>query len=328
MFCNAIQHIPRQLRSYSTLNAMKVWVKHNGSPSTQVPIKGCKNVDDFSEKVKQKLNTNCQVALFTSLDKEPIRPGLKISEFLKNDLKYNTDESPLLVKIIPSTTDSIETKIIYIAETNADGDFIGEYTKRILRNDHDLMKVTKDAQGLIHPSMPKIVLISFDDIKDGEKYHIYKFAQNFQTWQKKEADAMEAETLLSMKTYLMEKLLATSIDLPTDIYDSNGKQIQEWDGILLSQDTLYLLEAKHSMSAEKVKEMATRVKLFPQIIELSAQREFSIKYSKIVGVACGTQFPDESRIEAKRLGLMIVYPSGRRYLVESDKVDFDYAIER
>jgi hypothetical protein len=35
---------------------------------------------------------------------------------------------------------------------------------------------------------------------------------------KKESGAMEAETLLSMKTYFMEKLLASSFDLPTDIY--------------------------------------------------------------------------------------------------------------
>jgi hypothetical protein len=51
-----------------------------------------------------------------------------------------------------------------------------------------------------------------------------------------------------MKTYLMEKLLASSIELPTDINDLKGKQIQEWDGVLSSGDTLHLLEAKHSMS--------------------------------------------------------------------------------
>jgi hypothetical protein len=55
-----------------------------------------------------------------------------------------------------------------------------------------------------------------------------------------EANAMDAETLLSMKSYLLEKLLASSIDLPTYIYDSKGKQIQKWDGILLSGDTLSL----------------------------------------------------------------------------------------
>ena len=117
--------------------------------------------------------------------------------------------------------------------------------------------------------------------------------------------------------------------MPTDIYDSTGKQIQEWDGILLSGDTLYLLEAKHSMSVEKVNEMANRAKNFPHIMKLSTQKEFhNIKDSKIVGIACGTQFPDESRIEAHRLGIWVVYPSGRRYLVESDKNVFDYAVEK
>ena len=108
---------------------------------------------------------------------------------------------------------------------------------------------------------------------------------------KKEADAMEAETLLSMKTYLLEKLLASSIDLPTDIYDSKGKRIQEWDEILLSGDTLYLLEAKHSMSIEKVKKIADRVKQFPQIMKRSTEKVFDVKDRKIVGIACGTRFP-------------------------------------
>jgi hypothetical protein len=63
-------------------------------------------------------------------------------------------------------------------------------------------------------------------------------------------------------------------------------------------------------------------------MKLSAQNEFNIKLNQLWGVACGTQFPDESRIEARRLGSMIVYPSGRRYLVESDKIDIDFAIER
>jgi hypothetical protein len=60
-------------RCYSTPKAAsKLGVKHNGSPSIQVSTKSCINIDDFADKVKQKLNTNCQVALFTSLDKEPL----------------------------------------------------------------------------------------------------------------------------------------------------------------------------------------------------------------------------------------------------------------
>jgi hypothetical protein len=79
--------------------------------------------------------------------------------------------------------DSITTKTIYIGETDEDGEFTGEYKRRMLRNDHDLMKVIKpQAQGLIHLSSPDDVLLSFEDIKDGEKYHLYKCVQDFQSW--------------------------------------------------------------------------------------------------------------------------------------------------
>jgi len=72
-------------------------------------------MDDFADKVKQKLNTNCQVALFALLDKEPIKPGLAIKDLLKTeDLKKNTDEFPLFVKIIPATQDSIDCLKDYI----------------------------------------------------------------------------------------------------------------------------------------------------------------------------------------------------------------------
>ena len=315
-------------RCYSTPKAASnLWVKHNGSPSTQVSTKSCINIDDFAKKVRQKLNTNCQVALFTSFDKEPLDPGLTIKELIKTEFKNNSGESPLLVKIIPATQHSIATKTIYIGETNEDGEFMGEYKRFKLRNDHDLKKVIMDAQGLIHPSSPDDVLLNFEDIKDGEKYQLYKFGQNFHSWQKKDPDAMEAETLLSVKTLLMEKLLATSIDLPTDIYDSTGKQIQEWDGILLSGDTLYLLEAKYLMSIEKIEKIAERVNRFPQIMKLSAEKVFDVEDRKIVGIACGTRFPGGCREEAHRLGLMAVYPSGIRYRVDG-KIDFDYAIQR
>jgi hypothetical protein len=165
----------------------KWWVKQNGSPSFKVSIKSCIDIDDFAKKVKQELNTNCQVALFTSLNKEPIKPWLTIKELIKTEFKNNSGETPLLVKIIPATQDQITAKTIYIGETDKNGEFMGEYKRRILRNDHDLMKVIKpDAHGLIHPSSPDDVLLSFDDIKDGDKYQLYKYGQNYQSWQKNE----------------------------------------------------------------------------------------------------------------------------------------------
>ncbi|KAJ2993315.1 hypothetical protein HDV02_002497 [Globomyces sp. JEL0801] len=307
MFSLAIRIIPYRIRCYSTPKAtVKLWVKHNGSPSTQVAVKGCINFDDIAEKVKQKLTTSNQVALFSSLDdKEAIDPGLAIK-----DLTIPT-KTRIFAKLFP-TQDPIVTNI---RDTDEDGKFTDKYVEYQIKNKVDLRDIYKFGLGLATLAEPYKAIVSFDNIQDGQRYQVYKHPQDIQGWQKKEADGMEAETLLSMKTYLMEKLLASYIDLPTDIYDSKGKQIQEWD-------------AKHSMSVEKVKEMAGRVKHFPKIMELSTQKKFNIKYNKIVGVACGAQIPDESRLEARRLGIMIVYPSGRRYLVESDKIDLDYAIER
>ena len=105
------------LRSYSknTLQpaataALKLWAKHNGAPSTQVPINDSINIDDFAKNVKKDFKTNCQVALFTSIDKDPIHPWLKIEDLLKADLKMNAGDTPLFVKLISITPDSTESK--------------------------------------------------------------------------------------------------------------------------------------------------------------------------------------------------------------------------
>jgi hypothetical protein len=191
-----------------------------------------------------------------------------------------------------------------------------------LRNDHDLMKVIKDSQGLIHPSMPEEVLISFEDIKDGEKYHVYKFAQNFQSWQKKEADAMEEEIALTMKNYLHLHLGSNVIEMPTEVNGTDGKVLQEWDAAFKVDDVLYLCEAKHTMSIDKVPRIPQRIKTFKEQFQAHAQEDFSMGINKIVGVACGTHFPPLVRKKAPELGLICVYPSGWRYNAEKKSPNF------
>lgn len=60
---------------------LKLWIKHNGASSIKVPI-----------------NDHSQVALFSSLQKELVKPWLPNSELLKTDLKKNSGKSPLFVK--------------------------------------------------------------------------------------------------------------------------------------------------------------------------------------------------------------------------------------
>ncbi|KAI8897004.1 hypothetical protein BC833DRAFT_595347 [Globomyces pollinis-pini] len=164
-------------RCYSTSKKVsKLWVKLNKCPSTKVSIKNCINIDDFADKVKQKLNIKSQVALFTSLEKEYIMPGLTIKELLKTEFKNNSDETPVFIKIMPVVKDlTTPKKTIYIGETNRKGLFNGTYKKWTLRNDQDMTNVIENAKGLIHPSFPEHVFIHFDEIQDGEKYQFYNF---------------------------------------------------------------------------------------------------------------------------------------------------------
>jgi hypothetical protein len=301
--------------NYSTPQAgLKLWVKHNGNPSTQVPINGCINVDDFSEKVKQKLNTKRQVALFSSLEKEAVDPGLSIKDLLKiEEFKKNSSKSPLFVKLIPVTQDSIASKTIYIRYIDDDSD---EYFAFEVNNNEQLRDIYKKGEGLVHLSDPKKVITTFDRIKDGEKYQVFGYSQDFAGWQKNEADAMEAETLLSIKAVIKKIFKVPPQELEKEFYDQKGQLIQEWDGVLLSSEggTLYLLEAKHSMTVKKVKKIAERLEMFPETLKKSGR---IIKYSTIVGIACGTLFPKYCLEHCRNLKLWGAYPSGNRYMVQT-----------
>ena len=122
-------------------------VKHHGSPSIKVPIDGYSNIDDFAEKVGQELNTNCQVALFTSLDKE----ALRTKELLKTDLRNNNEEYPLFVKLIHS----ICQKTIFFRYTDS-----RPFEKRVIENDADLQKLYLSSPNL------KNYLPKFNQLKE------------------------------------------------------------------------------------------------------------------------------------------------------------------
>ena len=153
---------PRHFRSYfRSKEALKLWVKLDPCLPTQVATKECINMNDFAQKVRQKLNIECQVGLSTSLENDFIRPQLEISEFIKTDeFMYNSDENPLTLQM---------TKIIYIADTDEDEKYM-QYT---FRNENDFKMILNFSNGLIHSSSPNRVLLHFDDIKDGEKYQYY-----------------------------------------------------------------------------------------------------------------------------------------------------------
>ena len=150
----------------------------------------------------------------------------------------------------------VSSKTIDIRQVDDDGDLTDEYKEYKVKDKEDLRDIYKYGTGLIQLSAPKKVIVNFDEIEDGKKYQVHNYSQAFAGWQKKEADAMEAETLLHMRTFLEElkdlKAKESPISLPTEFLDKKGRKIQEWDGILSTKSTLYLLEAKHTMTVKKV----------------------------------------------------------------------------
>ena len=419
MFSRVI--IPYRLRYYSTpTETLKLWVKHNGSPSIKVSTNSCTDIDDFAKKVKQELNTTSQVALFTSIEKDPLDPGLALKKFLKTDLK-NTSKTPLFVKIIPTTQDSIATKTIYIQDIDEECKPIDRFTEVVVETDTDLLQILgSKGEALYQLSNPKKRITKLKQLIDGEKYNVYsryeqsfadevrwqqkedmasiatktiyiqdideeckpidsytevvvecdahmkeiyeskgsalykitepkkrltmfkqlkdggkygvfsRYEQSFADevrWQQKEDMAMEEEVALALKNYLHLHLGSTVIDMPTDVVGTNGNIVQEWDAAFKVDDVLYLCEAKHVMSSDKVPKIPQRIQTFKEQFQPHAQEDFSIGINKVVGVACATYFPPLVRKEAHDLGLICVYPSGWRYHVDK-KLPTGFKIER
>ncbi|KAI8613576.1 hypothetical protein BC830DRAFT_1243747 [Chytriomyces sp. MP71] len=124
---------------------------------------------------------------------------------------------------------------------------------------------------------------------------------------------MEEETkrvlVRHLKAYVMD-----SVDLPTDIMDTMDpkKKLQEWDGVIFLNGVLYLLEAKHDMSPDKIRKLDGRVASFCQVVASSARKDVFSRYVKgqIVGVTGGT--------EAVRLGVWVIDLSGLKYQVSGE----------
>jgi hypothetical protein len=285
------------------------------------------NVDDFVEKVKLKLNTHSLLTIHESKAGQPLCPGLELKK-LAPAFMTNTAKNPFLVKVVPPSHHSEIKKTIFIRDTDDD-----EYIKVVIKNSAQIDKVTKDAKGLVHVSQPGVQIIDFDELIDGENYQLLQYNEPFSRWKQNEANAMEEETKRAFIRYFEETLGVKCVDfhLYTDIMDAKNprRKLQEWDAIIYAEDTLYLLEAKHSMVPGTIQILRNRVENFPLTVKSSAQKDDLIPYmnGSIVGVACGIYFPEQVLIEARKNGLICVYPSGKRYHVDKEPPT-DFIIER
>jgi hypothetical protein len=179
------------IRLYSTIKApklnskvTKIWVFDDGNPPTQVSTNGCVNVDDFIDKIRGKFNIHSRLTLHPSINASHFEPRLKLNQIATLQNSY---KSPFFVKAIPNISHSAIKKTIFIRQDDDKGNFTDEYYQYTINREFDLAQITKNGEGLVHLSQPKII-VSFDGLEDGEKYQLHRYQQNFAGWSKNEAN--------------------------------------------------------------------------------------------------------------------------------------------
>ena len=93
---------------------------------------------------------------------------------------------------------------------------------------------------------------------------------------------MEEEVALAMKNYLHSHVGSNVIEMPTDVVGTGGNIVQEWDAAFKVDDVLYLCEAKHVMSSDKLPKISQRIQTFKEQFQPHAQEQFSIGINKII----------------------------------------------
>ena len=305
----------------------KLWVKHNGSQAIKVSTSGCKDISDLAKAIKKELPKQLsafdsnQITLHTSLTDAALEPDFLIASISAAGLSA---ELPLFVK----TQESITTihKTIFVQEIDREWRPIDSFTKVVVENDGDLKEIFEGkGSALYQLSNPKDRVTKMKQLIDGGKYNVYsRYEKSFVDevrWQQMEDKAMEQETYLAVKKFLICQLGDSVADMPTDILGSDRKTVvQEWDAVFRDGDVLYLCEAKHNMTLEHVNKLPERIEKFKQF-QPDAQSEFH-SAKKLVGILCGTYFPEKIRKTADLFQFICVYPSGHRYDVQKPPTDF------
>jgi len=305
----------------------KLWVKHNGSQAIKVSTAGCKDISDFAKAIKKELPQQLsafdsnQLTLHKTLTDAALEPDIPIVSISDAGLSA---KSPLFVKTQESITATQKT--IFVQDIDEECRPVDSFTKVIVENNDDLKQIFEGkGSALYQLSNPKDRVTKMKQLIDGERYNVYsRYEQSFVgevRWQQMEDQAMEQETYLAVKRFLVSQLGDSVADMPTDILGLDGKTIvQEWDAVFRDGDVLYLCEAKHNMTLEQVFKLPERIKKFKQF-QADAQSEFH-SAKKLVGVLCGTLFPEKIRKTAHLLQFICVYPSGHRYDVQKSPTAF------
>ena len=279
-----------------------------------VHVGGCASFADIVPLVKKDISAleNFQYISFT--DSEDRIVGL-----------HEPIPSPLLVTL-PYQVQPI-VKNIFIVDQHGD-DYREPKSVTILSDSHittsygGLSNIESDGANLE-------VVIHMKTLVDGRTYQPTSFKlSNFNAWQMVHSSAMEDEIGLTIK-----KALGPSrqlVQLPKVIRDSTGGRIaQQWDAVIYDRESnyLYIAEAKHKVTPSHFDEVKRKLENLPELLAESSHKRtatkafdgiFPMTYKTVIA---SESFDESLKKRALKLGYLLCYPSGDRYLITNGPIN-------
>ncbi|CAG8458463.1 11162_t:CDS:2 [Paraglomus brasilianum] len=309
-----------------------LWVRYSNNQPVSLEFE-TGNVDKLKDVVKHKLTKlrildNDNIILRKHEGTVDLEPDAIVDESFGN-----TAKTPLQVSITGSLCvgqheREDKPKTFLVQSYNNEGEpLLGKFEKYTMLKDNEYLIFLKrvDAKGLqliSDDNETPMVVTSLNYIIPGETYQInapYLTAIKKEvTWSKVEDKAIEDETLLAVKNFVNERFKLPVEIFPIRTMYKNNNPIMEWDGIIVCDNKVFLLESKHKMTKGHIESLVNRVNEFPNKLEATDSAEFKQLFGKeYIGVACSSLFPLELRRKSMEEGLVVVFPSGNRYKVEA-----------
>ena len=152
-----------QVRCYTS----KWWVTYKSGPAIQVSLKGCENINEFAQKVRQKFQINDSVTLSSSLTNQSLDPSLALNDpILKDDFMKNSKQTPLFAGNC--------SKTIFIRDIDEYFCSLDTFCEVVMENDDDLKSIYAcQGSALYLLNEPNTMVMRFRELIHGGKYDVY-----------------------------------------------------------------------------------------------------------------------------------------------------------
>ena len=270
---------------------------------------------------------------------------LKEYEFSNICLSFTLNGSPislaasvevLMGRMLASNSDHVlfcrtPGKLVTVVERNKD---LGPTNTRILRNFPTDSSITKFCESRLGSGLGLVpqpgsqdgfgdVCTQVSSLEEGAVYTVMGQAPSMfasvdvQQWIQNESRVQEYETAQALVKYIRNEGFENLVTMPRFIKGVTSDQLppteMEWDGVVYAPDqgTLFLIEAKHSLTEECIQTIVSRLETLKQCLSRPVTPAYvGLKISNFQVVVSGLKFPDAAMKLATSEKFLVAFPSG------------------